>query len=236
MWYRGGDIRIHHEHKFRWLPVLIDRKMATHKPGRFAVPIGNYFVRPDIGTLRLEELLEEVAGRKRLLLDVKGHYKPPYLEAYVERVIGLLRKHSAESWTAICGQTYTVLHAIRAAAPDLEVRYSIQQEYQWERFLRLLQQGIRRTCMAYGFIDDAKAKVMEDNGVDLYCWTVDDCDAARHLVAQGVDGIISNDLKMLAELHEWVDSVNALPPPEADKCGRRISEKRRVGSGAPLTP
>lgn len=201
MWYRGGDIRIHHEQKERWFPFLIDRVMSTHKPGRFAFRIGNYFIRPDIGTPRLDALLKEVAGRKRLLLDVKGHYSAESLNGYVDRLVGLVRQHNAESWVAICGQTYSVLHRIREVAPDLEVRYSIQQDYQWERFLRLLEAGVRQVCMAYGFIDASKAKLMEDNNVDLYCWTVDDWAAARRLVSQGVDGIISNDLKLLAELN-----------------------------------
>lgn len=201
MWFRGGDIRIHHERKVSWLPFLIDRVMSTHKPGRFAIRIGNYFFRPDIGTFRLDDLLKEVAGRKRLLLDVKGHYGTPHLNRYVDQLVASIRKHNAESWVAICGQTYSVLTLIREVAPDLEVRYSIERDYQWDRFLALLESGVRQVCMAYGFIDAEKAKLLEARNVDLYCWTVDDWAAARRLVAQGVDGIISNDLKLLAELH-----------------------------------
>ncbi len=55
--------------------------------------------------------------------------------------------------------------------------------------------------MAYGFLDPAKARLMVEGGVDVYCWTVDDWDAARRLVSDGVDGIISNDLRLLAQLH-----------------------------------
>ena len=216
MWYRGGDIRIHHERKVSWLPLLIDRVMSMHKPGRFAIRIGNYFFRPDIGTLRLDDLLKEVAGRKRLLLDVKGHYGAPHLHRYVDRLVGSIRKHNGESWVAVCGQTYSVLNLVREVAPDLEVRYSIEREYQWERFLQLLKSGVRQVCMAYGFIDAEKAKLMEDHNVDLYCWTVDDWDAARRLVAQGVDGIISNDLKLLAALPGWatgpIPAESSAPP------------------------
>jgi glycerophosphoryl diester phosphodiesterase len=204
MWYRGGDIRIHHERRMSWLPVLYDRNLRGHPMGPFAVNVGRYFVRPDIRTLRLDELLSTVAGRKRLLLDVKGHYDSPDLNGYVEMLVRQIRDHHAESWVAICGQTYSVLHRIREVAPDLEVRYSIEQPYQWERLLALLEHGVRQVCMAYGFIDAEKARLMEERGVDLYCWTVDDWDAARRLVAQGVDGIISNDLSLLAELHGWV--------------------------------
>jgi glycerophosphoryl diester phosphodiesterase len=98
-------------------------------------------------------------------------------------------------------------------APDVEVRYSIQQEYQWERFLRMMERdpAVRRVCIAYGFIDADKARLMEERDVDLYCWTVDDWDEARRLVRQGVDGIISNDLKLLAALPEFAGEGSVSP-------------------------
>ena len=206
MWYRGDDIYIRHERRMGWLPILYDQVMKGHKLGPFALRIGNFFIRPDIHTLKLDELLETVAGRKRLLLDVKGFYHAPKVDEYVETLVEKIRAHGAEGWVAVCGQTYPVLHRLREVAPDIEVRYSIQWEYQWERFLRLMEHdpAVRRVCIAYGFIDADKARLMEERDVDLYCWTVDDWDEARRLVRQGVDGIISNDLKLLAALPEFV--------------------------------
>jgi glycerophosphoryl diester phosphodiesterase len=200
MWYRGGDLHIHHEHRLRWLPILVDLRMPTHKPGRFAIPVGKYFVRPAIGSLRLKTLLEATAGRKRLLLDVKGHYKPDDLEGYVRRLVRLIREYNAESWTVVCGQTYSILHRLREVAPDIEVRYSIERPYQWQRFERLMAHGARRVCIWHRFLDDVKTRALQDAGVDVYCWTVDDPDTANHLVELGADGIISNDLTLLAGL------------------------------------
>jgi glycerophosphoryl diester phosphodiesterase len=205
MWYRGGDLYIRHERRLRWLPILYDQVMKGHKLGPFAIRIGKYFIRPDIHTLKLDELLETVDGQKRLLLDVKGYYHAPQVDAYVETLVRKIREHGAERWVAVCGQTYPVLHRLREIAPEIQVRYSIQQEYQWERFLRLMENDptVRSVCIAYGFIDADKARLMEERDVDLYCWTVDDWDDARRLVRQGVDGIISNDLKLLAALPDF---------------------------------
>ena len=200
MWYRGGDLFIHHERKMRWLPLLVDRQMATHQPGRFAIRFGDYYVRPDFGTIHLDELLGTVAGRKRLLLDVKGHYQPPHVDGYVETLIQKIRDHKAEPWVAVCGQTYTLLHRLRELAPDIQVRYSIERPYQWERFQLLIEQGVHQICMSYRFLDDAKARVLQDVGADVYCWTVDDPATAMRLVSEGVDGIISNNLDLLAAL------------------------------------
>jgi glycerophosphoryl diester phosphodiesterase len=203
LWYRGGDLRIHHEHKVARLPLLADRIMPTHARPRFALRIGRYYVRPDIGTLRLDELLATVAGRKRLLLDIKGRYSPGALEAYVEKLLQRIRAHRAETWVALCG-SYSVLRRVLESAPEIEVRHTVGNDLSWERFLRQIDGGVTRVCMAYDFIDDEKARLLEHHNVDLYCWTVDNWDAARRLVAEGVDGIISNDLQMLSEIHDWI--------------------------------
>ncbi len=203
LWYHGNQLYIRHERRARRLPILYDRQMPGHKLGPFAIKLGNgFFIRPDIHRYTLDELLERVNGKKRLLIDLKGSYAAPHLERFVKKLIKTIRKHNAEPWIAICGQVYTPLHRIREVAPDLEVRYSIQQPYQWERLLRLMEadRPARATCIAYGFIDDEKARILEAHGVDVYCWTVDDPSEALRLVNNGVDGIISNNLKLLAEL------------------------------------
>jgi len=43
-------------------------------------------------------------------------------------------------------------------------------------------------------------RYIEEQGVDIFCWTVDDLSEARRLLAAGADGIISNDLELLDEL------------------------------------
>jgi hypothetical protein len=216
MWFRGGKIHMHHEHHLGWLPLLIDMKMATHKPGRFAVPFGKYVVRPRIGTVPLDHLFKETAGTKQLLLDVKGHYKPRDLEDYVQTLVRAIRAHNAESWATVCGQTYSVLHRLREVAPDIQVRYSIERPYQWERFEKLRTQGVRQVCMWHKFLDDDRAKSLEADGVNVFCWTIDELAIAEDLVRRGVDGIISNDLGLLTELPRSVAATS--------------------GSGAPQTP
>ena len=105
---------------------------------------------------------------------------------------------------AVCGQTFRVLNALRKVAPDIEVRYSIQKQHQWESFLRKMlgDRSVRRVCMSHRFIDAEKTQLMEKNNVDFYCWTVDDPADAERLVSQGANGIISNNLGLLTALRE----------------------------------
>jgi glycerophosphoryl diester phosphodiesterase len=211
LWYRGGELYIHHEKRLPLVPLLYDRVMRGHPPGPYAARFGRYYVRPDIGTLRLRDLLGIVPEPVRLLLDVKGRYTRTALEGYVRRLLKTLRSAGAENRVTVCGQTYPVLNLLRRVAPEIEVRYSIEKEYQWQKFLRMMARDarVRNVCIAYGFIDAAKARAMEENAVDLYCWTVDDWHDAQRLVRQGVDGIISNDLRLLAALHGMANSAGS---------------------------
>lgn len=63
---------------------------------------------------------------------------------------------------------------------------------------------VRRVCIEHRFLNEERVRFLEGQGVNVYCWTVDDRGEARRLSAAGVDGIISNDLQLLAELSEGV--------------------------------
>ena len=201
LWFRGGELYVHHERRNRWLPLLYDKRMSGHARGQYAVPFGRYYVRPDINRLTLGEVMERTAGKKALLIDVKGDYLGPLGEAFVAKLAGTIREHKAEAWSKVCGQTGP-LDRLREVAPDLEVRYSIDKQFQWERWLPKVEANppSRTLCMSYKFLDGEKARFLEEHGVDLYCWTIDDPSIAAELVRRGVDGITSNNLPLLAEL------------------------------------
>ena len=203
VWFRGGDIYVHHARRLNPLPLLADKKMPGHPVPRPALPVWpGYWVWPHINPLTLDELLRIVGGRKRLLLDVKGRYKGGRSAVFAEAIARHLRKHQAASSVVVCGQTYPVLNALRRSDDEIEVRYSLEKPQQWESFVRKMNKHdrLRQVCISQNFIDDEKARVLEENGVNVYVWTVDDPKAARHWAEQGVDGIISNDLDLLENL------------------------------------
>lgn len=210
VWYRAGELYVRHEHRVRFLPILYDVRLPSHMVGPLAIGAGRYFFRPDIHRLTLREVLKRVDGKKRLLVDAKGVYHVPRLERFSTSLVETIRGPGAETWVEVCGQTYAPLHRIRELAPEIPVRYSIEKPYQWERFLRLMDADppSQAICIQHRVIDEEKARLLEDRGIDVYCWTVDDLEEAQRLVNKGVDGIISNDLALLAGLPHGADPTS----------------------------
>jgi glycerophosphoryl diester phosphodiesterase len=201
--YRGGELFIRHERRLGPFPVLADKRMAGHKPGFLAIPLWKgYYVRPDVRRFRLRDLLKTVAGKRRLLLDTKGTYHPQEVDAFILALSEQVAEHNAQDWVAVCGQNFAIIDRLRETAPSLELRYSIEAPFQWDEFLRLAtrDESVRRICIQHRFLDEEKLRFAEENGIDVYCWTVDDLAEASRLVALGADGIISNDLSLLAGL------------------------------------
>ncbi len=133
-------------------------------------------------------------------MDVKGAYHAQRNLEFARALVRTIREHSAESWVSVCGQFWPVLDDVRREAADLEVRYSVERVYQWEKFMRLVgeDERVRRVCIEHRFLNEERTRFIEDRGVNLFCWTVDNPEEARRLVAAGADGIISNDLGLLA--------------------------------------
>ena len=200
--YHAGRAWIRHERRLGPLPVLADRRHGREPLGPFALRVGRgYYLRLDVRRLALSELLAFVAGRKRLLLDVKA-CKDGDAAAFSQALVRHVREANAPGWIAVCGQFWPVLTRVRRIAPEIEVRYSIERPDQWRRYTALApsDDGARRVCIEHRFLDDQKLSFLKRLGTGTYCWTVDDARDAARLVAGGVDGIISNDLVLLARL------------------------------------
>jgi glycerophosphoryl diester phosphodiesterase len=205
LWYRAGELWVRHERRLNPLPILIDRRMRGHSLPPLSLPLGKrLYVRLDLNALELDEVLQTVAGSKRLLIDVKGSYHAQRNLDFARTLIRALRDQRAESWVTVCGQFWPVLDDVRREAPDLEVRYSVEHVYQWEKFMRLVgeDERLRKVCIEHRFLNEERVRFIEEQGVDIYCWTVDDRTEAFRLAAAGADGIISNDLDLLGRLRD----------------------------------
>ena len=202
LWYRGGQLWVRHERRLDPLPLLVDRRMHRHSLPPFSLPLGGrWYARLDVNRLKLDEVLRTVAGSKGLLVDLKGSYRAQENLKFARTLVRAIRERQAD-WATVCGQFWPVLEDVRREAPDIDVRYSVEHLYQWEKLMRLVgeDERVRRVCIEHRFLNEERVRFIEEQGVDIFCWTVDDRDEARRLVKAGADGIISNDLELLGEL------------------------------------
>ncbi len=203
LWYRGGEVWVRHERRLGCLPLLFDRRpQGVDSVGPWALTVfPGYYVRLDVDPLRLAELLERTQGRCGLLLDIKGSYAGEGARAYAQALARNLAQAPRQESIIVCGGA-EVLDRVREAAPDLDVRHSIEKQRHWENFTRRQEADshLRGVCMAHEFLNDEIIRFLGDKGLRVFCWTVDDPAEARRLLALGVDGIISNSIPLLEQL------------------------------------
>ncbi len=174
VWYRAGQVWVRHEPRLEPFPLLVDKRMRGHRLPPFSLPLGKrWYVRLDIDRLNLDEVLHTVAGAKDLLLDVKGSYRGQENRAFAGALVRKAREHGAEGSVAVCGQFWPVLDDVRRESQELEVRYSVERPHQWEKFRRMVDEDerVRRVCIEHRFLNEERARFLDEQGVDVFCWT-----------------------------------------------------------------
>lgn len=203
IWYRRRQVFVHHDRHLAPLPLLADRKMPGHPRPPWSLPLPRgYYIRPDVHILTLAGLLDRTAGRRRLLLDVKGKSNSAYARRFARRLASAIRAAEAANVVEVCGQTWPVLTELRELAPEIAVRYSIERPDQWQEFVPVAERAGRApdVCIQHRFLTDDRLHFLKDHGARIYTWTVDSAAEAESLLDRGVDGIISNNLDLLATL------------------------------------
>ncbi|MFQ6019283.1 MAG: glycerophosphodiester phosphodiesterase [Dehalococcoidia bacterium] len=202
LWYRDGDIWVRHDRRLPLIPLIFGRRPKNDDLGPLALPLSRWYLRPDVNPIRLEELVKMVGGRRGLLLDLKGQYNAADGRRFAERIVDISKREGVEATVRLCGQVWRLLDLAAAMAPGMKIHYTIEYVPQWQAFLRRLGEGdrINRICLHRRLLDEERARLLQERGIEVFCWDVDDKPEAERLLALGVDGIISDDLSLLADL------------------------------------
>jgi glycerophosphoryl diester phosphodiesterase len=200
--FQDGKMVVRHERKLGPLPVLIDEKTSLHIGSEhgWRLLLWRWFIALQRNPLALQEVLAEAKDKRGLLLDLKGRYGDRE-EALAQALAEMLERMGMEEQATICGQNWTLLGHLRAAAPHLKVHYSIDSADQLRAFQAMLERDpIRRICLNHSLAEEPVIERLRGLGMTIYTWAVDDLPRAHELLEMGVDGIISNSLEMLGLL------------------------------------
>jgi glycerophosphoryl diester phosphodiesterase len=205
VWYQNERVAVRHERKLTPLPILFDeihKGHAGHGPGRYGLPLGRWYIKLQLKSLYLEDVLALARGRRRLLLDVKwspGGRQSAFARALAQTV----RLAGMADDVVFCGQNWSVLNRLRVIDPGLRVFYSIGSQRQLPTFGHLPQDDtLKGVCVHRSLLNAQLIDILKRRGLDIWTWTIDDAEQARALIATGIDGIISNRLEVLAALTE----------------------------------
>lgn len=152
----------------------------------------------------LADLVDFAAGHPNLgwLLEFKGEWNPDQIAAAAEP----LREAGLAERCVLQGFSPRTVRSLHAAAPDIErgLLITMQPVAGEERqFLRFLTETAAGYCNPHGGIlrsSPQLVSLLQDEGVKVCAWTLNEPDQWEAAAAAGVDGIITD---RPGELAEW---------------------------------
>jgi glycerophosphoryl diester phosphodiesterase len=227
---RGDGLWLGHDRRLPLLPVLFGRRSpGPFFPAKASLSLGPWQVRLDIHALLLEELLEMIAGRRRLLLDLKQPRRASDVPRFVDNLAGLLQRFQLAEETYVCGD-WPLLDEARRQGTESAAYYSVAGRSRWQALVRRIEGGEKMdgVSLRSTLLDNQAAGFLRDNGVRVFCWPVDDRAEAARVLELGADGIISNDIALLALVRELLgDGQSERQRSGCRECAR--TERRQAG-------
>lgn len=155
----------------------------------------------------LDQVLRLVAGRFTVMCELKATPDAPDQDqACVDAVVEVIRKHNAESWTAIHSFNPVMVERARNTEPRISATI-ITGPVHGEQVDRLLGALLKRNGQAVSVehhcIDRALIEKAKRRQVTVWAWTADSPEDWARIVEAGVDGIITN---VPHRLRAWLDA------------------------------
>jgi glycerophosphoryl diester phosphodiesterase len=138
----------------------------------------------------LAELLAAAGPATEVMLDLKG--TDPRLADQVRRDIG---PWLATRRLAVCGRAWHLLEPFEAI-PGVRV---VRSAGTAEELLHLLGRRVRAdgVCVREHLLDERLVELLRDRAGRVLAWTVNGPLRARELAGWGVDGLVTDDLRLL---------------------------------------
>ncbi len=152
----------------------------------------------------LDEVLDLVDGRIEVLCELKvATDHPEEAPALLGATLEVIRRHSAESWTALHSFDHDLVERARALAPEIEAAFIVAPmggAGLKTLCARATEQGVGAISLFHGVVAPHAVAATRDHGLKLWAWTADSPADWDRLAGAGVDGIITNQP---AALRAW---------------------------------
>lgn len=181
-WHDHGRLALRHERKLPALPVLYDK----------------WYLRFSWGELSLPSLLREINFRAELFLDIKSSTPKAasvVLDLYHDNEAMMPR-------TIVSSPQWKLLDQLAAADTEMRMYYSVRSAAGVEALFRRCQQDLppAGTSIRHTLLSELMVARLHAAGLKVFAWTVNTPHRAQELRSWGVDGIISDDVELLARV------------------------------------
>jgi glycerophosphoryl diester phosphodiesterase len=183
---RDGVVVVHHDPVPRattadpWLAGRAIAELSHDQLRRFEVA-------PGVAIPTLSEVLELVGDRAVVYVELKG--------ANVERqAVNVIQEHSARC--AVHSFDHGAVARAAAIAPELR-RGLLFSRRVADPAVAMRAAGALDAWPEWPLADSAFVDAVHDIGGSVIAWTVNDAAAARHLTSIGVDGICTDDVRLI---------------------------------------
>ena len=179
-----GIVVVHHDETVR------DKPIATHSWSELeAIDLGGGARIPT-----LDQVLVALAGKATVYVEMKG----AHIE---EHVVGVVRRHSTA--VALHSFDHAAVERARAVAP--EIPRGILLDRAVTNPIQVMRRAIERTEARdvwphWSLASADLVRAASDLGSRVIVWTVNSADKARHMRSLGVEGVCTDDVRILANL------------------------------------
>ncbi len=151
----------------------------------------------------LEQTLQLIDGRVMLLIEIKdGSERYPGIE---RRTVELVHKYKAKPWVIIQSFNRKAIDRVRALDPKIRTYFLMGAKFN-EFYNNAVSQGKdfkfehEGVAIHHSALNDQNVSGMQQMGIKVFVWTVNNPEDMKKFIDIGVDGIITDAPDKLLEL------------------------------------
>jgi glycerophosphoryl diester phosphodiesterase len=146
-------------------------------------------------------LFDEVLGlvRGRVLIKVEIKNDPSPAEGIERQVIDAIRIHGMEDDAFVMSFDHRAVRVVREITPRIAtgILYAARLA---DPVSAARAAGADGLCVNWGYLDQEVVALARGAGLGIFAWTVDDEAMFRRCVDLGLDGVTSNDTRLIARV------------------------------------